>query len=194
MLQKVKDIYSESIQIQISASSLLSDSIAKAAQMVIQSLLNGNKIIACGIARSHANAQFLVSNLLNRYDFERPSFPSVLLNLESAVGSSLVFNHSLDHIYQHQFNAIAKTGDLLIAFAPLGYEKAVLNTIANAVNKEINVIVLSGSNNDAIQGLLAQNDLEISIPAAKESRLLENHLFIINAICELVDQTLFPRA
>lgn len=193
MLQKVKDIYSESIQIQISASSLLSDSIAKASQMVIQTLLGGNKIIACGIARSHANAQFLVSNLLNRYDFDRPSFPSLLLSLESAVGSSLVFSQPLDNIYQHQFNATAKSGDLLVAFAPLGNEKTVLNIIASAVNKEINVIVLSGSNNDSIQGLLAEQDLEISIPANKESRILENHLFIVNAICELVDQTLFPR-
>ena len=69
-----------------------------------------------------------------------------------------------------------------------------LNTIANAVGKEIGVIALTGSNNDAIQGLLAEEDLEISIPTNKETRILENHLFVINAICELIDQTLFPRA
>ena len=174
MLQKVKDIYSESIQIQISASSLLSENIATATQMVLQCLLSGHKVIACGVARSYANAQFLVSNLLNRYDFERPSLPSVHLSLESAVGSSLVFDQPTDQLYQHQFNAIAKPGDLLLAFAPLGTEKAVLNTISNAVNKEIQV--------------------EISIPATKEARILENHLFVINALCELVDSTLFPRA
>lgn len=194
MLQKVKDIYSESIQIQISASSLLSENIATAAQMVMQCLLSGNKVIACGVSRSYANAQFLVSNLLNRYDFERPSLPSVLLSLESAVGSSLVFDQPADQLYQHQFNAIAKPGDLLLAFAPLGTEKVVLNTISNAVNKEIQVIALTGSNNDAIQGVLAETDLEISIPATKETRILENHLFVINALCELVDSILFPRA
>ncbi|MCK9009912.1 SIS domain-containing protein, partial [Haemophilus influenzae] len=137
---------------------------------------------------------FLVSNLLNRYDLVRPSFPSVLLSLESAVGSSLVFEQSPEELYSHQFNAIAKSGDLLIAFAPLGTEKIVLNIISHAVSKEINVIALTGSNNDAIQGILADNDLEISIQATKESRILENHLFVINALCELVDQTLFPTA
>ena len=194
MLQKVKDIYSESIQIQIAASSMLSENIANAAQMVMQCLLGGNKVIACGVSRSYANAQFLVSNLLNRYDLARPSFPSVLLSLESAVGSSLVFEHSPEELYCHQFNAVAKPGDLLIAFAPLGTEKIVLNTISHAVNKEVNVIALTGSNNDAIQGILADSDLEISIPATKESRVLENHLFVINALCELVDHTLFPSA
>ena len=44
MLQKVKDIYSESIQIQISASSLLSENIATATQMVMQCLLSGHKV------------------------------------------------------------------------------------------------------------------------------------------------------
>ena len=82
----------------------------------------------------------------------------------------------------------------MLAFAPLGTEKAVLNTISNAVNKEIQVIALTGSNNDAIQGVLAEIDLEISIPANKETRILENHLFVINALCELIDSTLFPRA
>lgn len=92
---KVKDIYSESIQIQIAASSMLSENITNATQMVMQCLLGGNKVIACGVSRSYANAQFLVSNLLNRYDLVRPSFPSVLLSLESAVGSSLVLNNRL---------------------------------------------------------------------------------------------------
>lgn len=193
MLQNVKDIYSESIQIQIAASSLLTENIYQASQKVIQCLLGGNKVIACGIARSYANAQFLVANLLNRYDIERPSFPSVLLSLESAVGSALVFEKTAENLYQHQFNAIAKPGDLLLAFAPLGSEKAVLNVIANAVSKEINVIALTSSNNDAIQGLLAEEDLEIAIPTNKESRILENHLFVVNAICELIDQSLFPR-
>ena len=65
MLQKVKDIYSESIQIQIAASSMLSENIANATQMVMQCLLGGNKVIACGVSRSYANAQFLVSTYLS---------------------------------------------------------------------------------------------------------------------------------
>ena len=160
--------------------------------MVMQCLLSGHKVIACGVARSYANAQFLVSNLLNRYDFRRPSLPSVNLNLESAVGSSLVLiNLSINCININL--AYRKTWRFIDSLAPLGTEKRVLNTIANAVNKEIQIIALTGANNDAIQGVLAEADLEISIPATK-ARILENHLFVINALCRLVDSTLFPRA
>ena len=75
MLDKIKDLYTENIQTQISASSLLPPVIVQAAQNIVNCLLRGNKIIVCGHGRSYANAQFLVANLLHRYELERPSFP-----------------------------------------------------------------------------------------------------------------------
>ena len=68
-----------------------------------------------------------------------------------------------------------------------------LNTISHAVSKEVNVIALTGSNNDAIQGILADKDLEISIPATKESRIFRKPSFVINALCELVRSDFIPK-
>ena len=82
MLEKIKDLYNEHIQIQVSASKTLPEHIAQATTMMVQCLLSGNKIIVCGQGRSYANAQCLVANLLNRYELERPSFPSVLLGID----------------------------------------------------------------------------------------------------------------
>jgi uncharacterized protein HI_1657 len=151
-------------------------------------------VIVCGDGRSYINAQCLVANLLNRYELKRPSFPSVLLSLDSAVGSTFISDNCPEKLYQHQFNALAQKGDMLVALAPLGNENNVLNIITHAVNKEINVIVLTGNSNDHIQGILAEKDLHIAVPSAKESRLLENHLFIINSICELIDFQLFSHS
>ncbi|QLB12840.1 D-sedoheptulose 7-phosphate isomerase [Bisgaardia hudsonensis] len=191
MLNKIKDIYSESIQIQISASSLLTRNIVRGAENIVDCLLRNNKIIVCGHGRSYANAQFFVANLLNRYELQRPSFPSVLLSLEGAIGSSILFDEDSNNIYQRQFNAIAQAGDLLVIFSPLGNEEAILNIIRCALTKEVHVIALTGTKNDHIKGFLTDNDIEISVPAIKESRILENHLFIINSICELIDYKLF---
>ncbi|PJG84013.1 D-sedoheptulose-7-phosphate isomerase [Caviibacterium pharyngocola] len=191
MLDKLKDLYTESIQTQISASSLLSETIVAAAQKIVTCLLSGHKIIVCGHGRSYANAQFLVANLLNRYELERPSFPSVLLSLDSAVGSAIISDNESGGFYQRQFNAVAVQGDILVAFTPFGNEETVLDTINCALNKEVDVIVLTGAHNDHIQGFLTENDLEIAAPTSKESRILENHLFIVNAICELIDHALF---
>ncbi|AZI14060.1 D-sedoheptulose-7-phosphate isomerase [Avibacterium paragallinarum] len=194
MLNKIKDLYSESIQTQISASSLLPDSIFLAVKNMVTCLLRGNKIIVCGEGKSYANAQFLVANLLNRYELERPTFPSVLLSLDNAVGAAIISDRPKQQFYQRQFNAIAQQGDMLVVFAPLGNEEIILNTINDAVNKEINIIALTGANNDHIQGFLTEQDIEIIAPTTKESRILEQHLFIINAICELIDYSLFSHS
>ncbi|CAM3796718.1 D-sedoheptulose-7-phosphate isomerase [Avibacterium endocarditidis] len=194
MLDKIKDLYSESIQTQISASSLLPNAIFQAVQNIVACLLRGNKIIVCGQGRSYANAQFLVANLLNRYELERPSFPSVLLSLDNAIGSAIIADRPKQQFYQRQFNAVAQQGDLLIVFSPFGNEEMVLNTINSALNKEISVIALTGANNDHIQGFLTEQDLEITAPTVKESRILEHHLFIINTICELIDHSLFSHS
>ena len=194
MLNKLNALYEENIKTHIYSKSLLSPQIAEATQLLINSLLRGNKVIACGEGRSYINAQCLVANLLNRYELKRPSFPSVLLSLDSAVCSTFVSDNTLEKLYQHQFNAIAQQGDILVVFAPLGNESNILNIITHAVNKEINVIVLTGNSNDHIQGILTEKDLHISVPSSKESRILENHLFIINSICELIDFKLFSHS
>ena len=194
MLNKLNALYEENIKTHIYSKSLLSPQIAEATQLLINSLLRGNKVIACGEGRSYINAQCLVANLLNRYELKRPSFPSVLLSLDSAVSSTFISDNTLEKLYQHQFNAIAQQGDILVVFAPLGNESNILNIITHAVNKEINVIVLTGNSNDHIQGILTEKDLHISVPSSKESRILENHLFIINSICELIDFKLFSHS
>ena len=194
MQNKLNDLYEENIKTHIYSKSLLSAQIVEATQHLIACLLRGNKVIVCGDGRSYINAQCLVANLLNRYDLKRPSFPSVLLSLDSAVGSTFVSDNTLEKLYQHQFSAIARSGDILVAFAPLGNEKNVLNTITHAVNKEINVIVLTGNSNDHIQGILTDKDLQIAVPSSKESRIQENHLYIINSMSELIDFQLFSHS
>ncbi len=48
MLDSIKDSFTESIQIQIAAAEALPDAITHAAQAMVTSLLNGNKILCCG--------------------------------------------------------------------------------------------------------------------------------------------------
>ena len=95
MLNKLNALYEENIKTHIYSKSLLSPQIAEATQLLINSLLRGNKVIACGEGRSYINAQCLVANLLNRYELKRPSFPSVLLSLDSAVGSTFVSDNKI---------------------------------------------------------------------------------------------------
>lgn len=191
MLQKIQDRFAESIQIQIAAADLLPTILQTAAQKLTACLLNGNKVIVCGHGRSYANAQLLVSNLLHRYDIARPSLAAQLLHFDGMVASYMQQDDELGDLYKKQLQVIAKAGDILIAFSPTGNETPVLNAIQAANNEELTIIAFTSSRNDHTQGLLAEDDCEISMPSINEMRIIEGHQFCINLLCELVDNLLF---
>lgn len=191
MLQKIHDRFTESIQIQIAAADLLPPILQKVATKIVECLLNGKKVIVCGEGRSYGNAQLLVSNLLHRYDLARPSLSAYLLNFDGMLASYLAQETDLADIYPKQLQVIAQTGDILIAFSPIGNETAVLNAIHSANTQELTIIAFTSSRNDHTQGLLADDDYEIAMPSINEMRIIEGHHFCINLLCELIDNLLF---
>lgn len=191
MLQKIQDRFAESIQIQIAAAELLPEHLQNAANKIVACLLQGNKVIVCGHGRSYSNAQLLVSNLLHRYDLARPSLAAHLLHFDGMLASYLEQEIQLTDIYKKQLTVLAKEGDLLITFAPLGDENAIHNAIHTANNENLAIIAFTSNRNAHTQGLLVEGDIEISVPSINEMRIIESHQFCVNLLCELIDNLLF---
>lgn len=191
MLAQIQDRFSESIQTQIAAAELLPSKLSEAAQLIASCLLRGNKIIVCGYGRSYANAQLLVANLLQRYEIARPSLAAHLLEFNGAVAAHVSQDNDLAQLYRKQLQSIARSGDVLVAFSPCGYEEAVVGAIHCAGNENLAVIAFTSSRNDHTSGLLSEQDLEIAFPSNNEARILEGHHFCLNLLCELVDRLLF---
>ena len=78
MQERIKACFTESIQTQIAAAEALPDAISRAAMTLVQSLLNGNKILCCGNGTSAANAQHFAASMINRFETERPSLPKAV--------------------------------------------------------------------------------------------------------------------
>ena len=68
MHESIKASFTESIQIQIAAAEALPDAITHAAQAMVATLLQGNKILCCGNGGSNANVQQFVSCLINQFE------------------------------------------------------------------------------------------------------------------------------
>ena len=83
MQERIKACFTESIQTQIAAAEALPDAISRAAMTLVQSLLNGNKILCCGNGTSAANAQHFAASMINRFETERPSLPAIALNTDN---------------------------------------------------------------------------------------------------------------
>lgn len=191
MLEKIQERFNESIRIQIATADVLPQVLNQAALLIVERLLQGNKVLVCGYGRSYANAQLLVSNLLHRYDIKRPSLATHLLQFDGMMIGHIEQDQELAQLYRIQLQAMAKAGDVLVAFSPLGQEEIISNAIHAANNENLAVVAFTGSRNDHTQGLLGETDIEIKIPSINEMRVIEGHQFCVNLLCELVDNLLF---
>ncbi|MBL4822601.1 MAG: phosphoheptose isomerase [Colwellia sp.] len=193
MLEQIQNNFTESIQTQIAATEAISPAIEQAGMMMVQSLLAGNKMLACGNGGSAGHAQHFCSQLLNRFETERPSLPAISLVAGSATITSIANDSQYDEVFSKQIRALGHNGDILLAISPSGNSKNVIKAVESAVSRDIPIIALTGNDGGDIAGLLGEGDVEIRVPSARTARINEVHLIVLHCLCEIIDTTLFPQ-
>ena len=79
LIKRINQNFQDSISTKQLAADMLAEPIARAALAMTQCLLNGGKILSCGNGGSAADAQHFSSELLNRFEMERPGLPAIAL-------------------------------------------------------------------------------------------------------------------
>ncbi|MCL1059658.1 phosphoheptose isomerase [Shewanella sp. Choline-02u-19] len=193
MLERIKDSFTESIQTKIDASEALPESLAKAAEMMVNCLLNGNKILACGNGGSAGDAQHFSAELLNRYEIERPPLPAIALSCDTSTITAIANDYSYDEIFSKQIMALGSPGDILLAISTSGNSGNVIKAMEAALSRDMTIVSLTGKDGGAMAGLLSVNDVEVRVPSNVTARIQEVHLLAIHCLCDNIDRTLFPQ-
>ena len=191
MEQRVINLFHQSIEAKMQAGEYLAPLLAEASEILVHSLLNGGKILTLGNGTSSANAQILTTNLLNRFERERPSLPAISLSVDFSVQSAIANDYSLNEIFAKQIRALGNPGDVLVIITTSGNPSNLIQAVASAHERDINIIVLSGRDGGNIRSLLDPNDLEIRVPVDSRARIHEIHLLSIFCLCDLIDKQLF---
>jgi DnaA initiator-associating protein len=171
----------------------LGDDIQTAAQMLAICLLNGNKILACGNGPAAALSQLFVSQLVHKYETERPSLPALALSADSVLLSGITADRGVEDSYAKQIRALGQRGDIMLVLAGFGREKSLIKAAEAALSRDMTIIALTGADGGEIAGLLGQSDVEIRVPSASMPRILEVNLLCLQCLCDLIDRTLFPQ-
>lgn len=190
-LERIKEQFSESIQTKITAADILPESIAAAADVLVNALLNDHKILSCGNGGSACDAQHFSSELLNRYLTERPSLPAIALTTDSATITAISNDYSYQDIFSKQIRALGQKNDVLLAISTSGNSANVLRAIDAAHDREMLVVALTGREGGDMADLIQPQDVEIRVPSQTTARIQETHLLIIHCLCDLIDLRLF---
>ena len=188
--QRVLDIFHNNIDITMQSLDELAEPVFHAADAVTQCLLSERKVICCGEGQSGALSQIFVSNLLNRFDYERPSLPAISLPTDTTTLSAIATDGSYSDIFSKQIRALGQPGDVLLALSN-GTNSATLQSIQAAHDREMLVIAICRQSQSDINALMLHEDIDIQIPSDRRARVAEVQLLILNSICELIDNQLF---
>ncbi|QGX39258.1 SIS domain-containing protein [Permianibacter aggregans] len=189
--QRIRDLYNEFIQTQIASVDLLSDSIQRAGDALVQALLGGHKIMTCGIGGSAGVAQLMAAALINRLDRERPSLPAISLNTDGVALSSVAEDQGFNEAYAKQVRALGQAGDVLVALSTSGNARSVIAAMEAALSRDMLIIALTGKDGGSMAGLLGPHDVEIRAPSNVSARIQESHLFVVHCLCDHIDRALF---
>ncbi|OGT31961.1 MAG: phosphoheptose isomerase [Gammaproteobacteria bacterium RIFCSPHIGHO2_12_FULL_35_23] len=190
-INRIKHHFDESIATKQKARDKLASSISLAAQALVQALLNGNKILSCGNGGSASDSQHFSSELINRFERERPSLPAIALTTDTSTLTSIANDYHYNDVFAKQIRALGSEGDVLLAISTSGNSASVLSAIEAAHDRNLLIIALTGQEGGKVPSLLYPADIEIRVPAEKTSRIQETHLLIIHCLCDLIDQSLF---
>jgi DnaA initiator-associating protein len=193
MQESIRESFKESIQTQIAAAEALPDAISKATQVMVQSLLNGNKILCCGNGGSAANAQHFTSCLINRFEIERPSLPALSLTADTTTLTAVANDYHHDEVFSKQVRALGQAGDILFVLSTSGNSKNIIKAMEAALTRDMTIIALTGKDGGEMAGLFGVQDVEIRIPSQRTARIQEGHLLTLHCLCDLIDQVLFPQ-
>jgi D-sedoheptulose 7-phosphate isomerase len=191
-VERIQQHFRESAALKLEALDALSMPIAAAVDTMFGALANGNRIFACGNGAGAADAQRFAAQLTAGFERERPSLPAIALTADSTVLTALSASGGFGSVYARQLRALGHAGDVLLVVASQGDEASLLEAIAEAHEREMYVIALTGSGSGAgkVGEALLETDIHIGVPSQRAARVHEVFVLAIHCLCDGIDAML----
>ncbi len=189
--ERIRDHFTASIQTKQLSIDTLVDAIEQAGTKLSNCLLNDGKILTCGNGGSACDAQHFSSEMLNRYERDRPGLPALALTTDSSTITSIANDYNFEDIFSKQIRALGQTDDILLAYTTSGNSSNITKAATAAHDRQMSVIALTGKDGGSLATLLKETDLEIRIPSQSTARIQEVHLLITHCLCDFIDRQLF---
>jgi D-sedoheptulose 7-phosphate isomerase len=155
-----------------------------AANLCIDCLHNGGKILIFGNGGSAADAQHIAAEMVGRYKVERKGLPAIALTTDTSALTSIGNDYGYNHIFDRQVEALANEGDAVIGISTGGSSANVISALKLANKLGCKTIGLSGRDGGEMNTLC---DINLVVPAEDTPRIQEMHIVIGHTICHLID-------
>jgi D-sedoheptulose 7-phosphate isomerase len=188
----VRDMLRRSIAVKEKLIADHCESVVRLADLCIESVANGGKLLFCGNGGSAADAQHLAAEMLVRLrpHVDRDGLPAIALAMDSSAMTACGNDYSYEVFYERMVKALGRKGDVLIAITTSGKSPNVIRALKAARERGIVAIGFLGGNGGPA---LAECDAALIVPDTETGRIQEGHITMGHALMELIEDGLLER-
>lgn len=161
-----------------------SQSVAEIADVCIDALKNGHKIIWCGNGGSAAQSQHLAAELVGRYKLNRPGMNSISLTVDTSNITAIGNDYGYDVIFSRQLEGVGQKDDVLVGLSTSGNSKNVVLAFEQAQKMGIKTVALVGEKGGKMKEIA---DYALCVPATTSAHIQEMHIATGHLICDLIE-------
>ena len=161
--------------------------IEEAAQLMINSIKNGGKIISCGNGGSMSDAMHFAEEMTGRFRDDRHSLPAISISDPSHI-TCVANDYGVDYIFSRFIEGVGNNGDVLLAISTSGNSENVIQAVVAARKKNMKIIALTGKDGGNL-GTIA--DIEIRVThQGYADRIQEVHIKVIHILIGLIEKSI----
>jgi len=164
------------------------DSIVSAAELMIETIKSGAKILLCGNGGSAADSQHLAAELVSKLKLERSAIPAIALTTNTSTLTAIANDYDFSQVFVRQLEAFGRKNDLLIGISTSGNSEDVLKAVDYAHKNGLRTIVMTGGNGGDLAG---KADVDIIVPSEDVQRIQEAHITVGHILCDILEQSIF---
>lgn len=172
------------LQQQLIENSELIEALESVAELCIQALDAGKKILLAGNGGSAGDAQHLATELLARYECERKALPAIALTTDTSVITAISNDFHFDQIFSRQLEALGNIGDVFIAISTSGNSANIVNAVDCANSLGLSTVAFCGQGGE----IRASAQHVISVPSSCTARIQECHILLGHILCGLIER------
>nr|MBV6630132.1 SIS domain-containing protein [Oceanococcus sp. HetDA_MAG_MS8] len=158
--------------------------ITQAAELLVDTLATGHRILLCGNGGSAADCQHIAAEIVGRFECERAGLPAYALTTDGSILTSVGNDFGFVSIFERQVRAQGGAGDLLWAYSTSGRSANVLKAVEAARSQGMHTLALTGAGPNELSQLA---EMSICVPSQVTARIQEMHGLIGHMLCSAID-------
>jgi phosphoheptose isomerase len=159
----------------------------QAAEMTLNALRAGHKLLICGNGGSAADAMHLATEFVCRFSKDRDPYPAICLNVSGGDMTAIGNDYDYAEVFARQVRAFGRPGDVFIPFTTSGRSKNIRLALVAAREVGMQSVAFLGRDGGDCTSLAT---IEFLVQGPDTARIQEAQKLLLHTLCEMVDNEL----